>query len=90
MDLVDAEFEFFDPQPDHDFHGIKALLRQLLDSDAQSFNISALTDLILAQRLVGSTVKVEGNESDPLAFLSVLNLHEHRVRNLKSLRFGLF
>ena len=47
--------------------------------DAQLFDLSALTDLILSQPLLGSTVKVEGNESDPFAFLTVLNLHEHRV-----------
>lgn len=73
------DFEWFDPQPAVDFHGLKTLLRQLLDSDAQLFDLSALADLILSQPLLGSTVKVDGNESDPYAFLSVLNLHEHRV-----------
>ncbi len=69
----------FDPQPAHDFHGLKTLLRQLFDVDGDLFDLSALTDLILAQPLLGSTVKVEGNESDPYAFLSVLNLQTHRV-----------
>lgn len=77
--MLDVDFEWFDPQPDHDFHGLKTLLRQLFDVDAQSFDLSALTDLILAQPLLGSTVKVEGNETDPYAFLTVLNLHEHKV-----------
>ena len=76
------DFEWFDPQPQHDFHGIKTLLQQLLDVDAQLFDLSALTDLILSQPLLGSTVKVEGNESDPFAFLTVLNLHEHRVSRI--------
>ena len=75
------EFEWFDPQPENDFHGIKTLLRQLFDGDAASFDLSALTDLILAQPLLGSTVKVDGNETDPWAFLTVLNLHEHKVCN---------
>ncbi|KAK4693403.1 protein BCP1, partial [Lecanoromycetidae sp. Uapishka_2] len=74
----DVEFEWFDPQPEHDFHGLKTLLRQLFDVDAQSFDLSALTDLILAQPLLGSTVKVDGNETDPYAFLTVLNLHAHK------------
>jgi protein BCP1 len=78
--MVNVEFEWFDPQPEHDFHGLKTLLRQLLDVDAQLFDLSALADLILSQPLLGSTVKVEGNESDPYAFLTVLNLREHRVR----------
>lgn len=34
--------------------------------------------MILAQPLLGSTVKTEGNESDPFAFLTVLNMHQHR------------
>lgn len=79
MDMLDVEFEWFDPQPEHDFHGLKTLLRQLFDVDASLLDLSALTDLILSQPLLGSTVKVEGNESDPFAFLTVLNLHEHRV-----------
>lgn len=79
MDIVNVDFEWFDPQP-IDFHGLKILLRQLFDSDAQIFDMSALSDMILAQPLLGSTVKVDGNESDPYAFLTVLNLQEHKVR----------
>ncbi|KAH0541292.1 Mss4p nuclear export [Glutinoglossum americanum] len=81
-DTVNVDFEWFDPQPEHDFHGLKTLLRQLLDVDAQLFDLSALADLILSQQLLGSTVKVEGNESDPYAFLTVLNLHEHREKQV--------
>ena len=77
--MLDVEFEWFDPQPDVDFHGLKTLVRQLFDADNQLFDLSALTDLILEQPLLGSTVKVDGNETDPYAFLTVLNLHEHRV-----------
>lgn len=79
MNIVNVDFEWFDPQPAVDFHGLKSLLRQLLDCDAQEFDISALADLILSQPLLGSTVKVDGNESDPYAFLTVLNLQEHKV-----------
>ena len=76
------EFEWFDPQPEYDFHGIKTLLQQLFDVDAHLFELSALTDLILSQPLLGSTVKVEGNETDAYAFLSVLNLEAHKVRTM--------
>ena len=79
MEIVDVEFEWFDPQPAVDFHGLKILLRQLFDTDAQLFDLSALTDLILSQPLLGSTVKVDGNETDPYAFLTVINLKQHRV-----------
>ena len=77
--MLDVDFEFFDPQPDVDFHGLKTLLRQLLDVDAELVDLSALSDLILSQPLLGSTVKVEGNETDPYAFLTVLNLRTHKV-----------
>lgn len=77
--MLDIDFEWFDPQPQVDFHGIKTLLRQLFDADALLLDLSALTDVILAQPLLGSTVKVDGNETDPYAFLSVVNLYEHRV-----------
>lgn len=78
-ELVNVDFEWFDPQPAVDFHGLKNLLRQLFDNDAQDFDMSALSDLILSQPTLGSTVKVDGNETDPYAFLSVLNLQEHKV-----------
>jgi hypothetical protein len=79
MDMLDVEFEWFDPHPEVDFHGLKNLCRQLFDVDAQMFDLSALVDLMLSQPLLGSTVKVDGKESDPFAFLTVLNMHEHRV-----------
>ena len=79
--LVNCDFEFFDPQK-QDFLGIKHLLRQLLDTDADLFDLGALTEMILAQPLVGSTVKTEGHEGDPLSFLTVLNLRVHRVNCL--------
>ena len=84
FDTLDVDFEWFDPQPEYDFHGIKTLLQQLFDIDAQLFELSALTDLILAQPLLGSTVKVgdeetKANATDAYAFLSVINLQEHQV-----------
>jgi protein BCP1 len=79
MDMVNVDFEWFDPQPAVDFHGLKTLLRQLLDVDSQLFDLSELTDLILSQPTLGSTVKVDGNETDPYAFLTVLNLKTHKV-----------
>ena len=76
--LINCDFEFFDPQK-QDFLGLKHLLRQLLDTDAELFDLRELTEMILAQPLVGSTVKTEGHEGDPLSFLTVLNLKVHKV-----------
>ncbi|KAL3460332.1 p21-C-terminal region-binding protein-domain-containing protein [Aspergillus heterothallicus] len=76
IDMVNVDFEWFDPQ-EIDFHGLKNLLRQLFDVDAQDFELSAIADMIITQGLLGSTVKVDGKDSDPYAFLTVLNLQEH-------------
>jgi len=83
-DMLDVDFEWFDPQ-EIDFHGLKTLLRQLFDVDHELFDLSALSNLILSQPLLGSTVKVPDdevatNQTDAFAFLTVLNLRTHRVR----------
>ncbi|TLS27814.1 hypothetical protein PpBr36_01227 [Pyricularia pennisetigena] len=78
FDVVNVEFEWFNFDPEIDFHGVKALVRQLLDVDSQLFDLSALADVILAQHTIGSTVKVDGKETDAYAFLTALNLHENR------------
>src|SRR4051812_13861273 len=82
MNVVDVEFEWFNFKPEIDFHGVKSLLRQLLDVDYQLFDLSALADLILSQPTIGSTVKVDGDETDPYAFLTILNLHEHQEKTV--------
>lgn len=78
FDIVNVDFEWFNFDPEIDFHGVKTLLRQLLDVDAQLFNMSALTDVILAQNTIGSTVKVDDKANDAYAFLTALNLREQR------------
>ncbi|KAL3419757.1 protein bcp1 [Phlyctema vagabunda] len=80
MDVVNVEFEWFNFKQDIDFHGIKSLVRQLFDVDSQLFNLSELADLILSQPTIGSTVKVDGDDTDAYAFLTILNLHEHREK----------
>ena len=79
-ELLNVDFEYFDPSPEIDFHGLKTLLRQLFDVDNQLFDLSELVDMILAQPLLGSTIKCDGQETDPYAFLTVLNMHEHRSK----------
>ncbi|PNS16012.1 hypothetical protein CAC42_4413 [Sphaceloma murrayae] len=73
IDMIDVDFEWFAPAQ-HDFHGLKALLRQLLDADNDLLDLSGLADLILSQPQLGSTVKCDGEDSDPYAFLTILNL----------------
>ncbi|CRK11535.1 hypothetical protein BN1708_017125, partial [Verticillium longisporum] len=71
-------FEWFNFDAEIDFHGTKALLRQLFDVDAVKFNISGLADLIISQPTIGSTVKVDDKANDAYALMTVLNMHEHR------------
>lgn len=78
--MLDVSFDFFDPQP-HDYHSIKLLLSQLMSHDAKDLDMGGVADLVLEQKLVGSTVKTDGAEGDPYAVLTVLNLNVHKVRN---------
>lgn len=78
--MVNVDFEWFNFNEKIDFHGTKSLIRQLFDVDANLFDVSALADLILSQASIGSTVKTDGEESDPFAFLTALNVQEHRQK----------
>lgn len=42
--------------------------------------MNELTELILSQPTVGTTIKTDGIESDPFALFTVLNMHLHHVR----------
>lgn len=76
------DFEFFDPNPDVDYIALKRLASQLFQGDAEALQLQDLADLVLAQPEVGTTVKCDGKESDPYAFLTVLNLHLHQVSSI--------
>lgn len=87
VEMLDVNFSFFDPQP-QDYHSIKLLLSQLLghvDAATGDLDLAGVTDLVLEQKLVGSTVKTDSgedddkaNEGDPYAVLTVLNLNVHK------------
>ncbi|CAG8445786.1 14597_t:CDS:2 [Ambispora leptoticha] len=77
--ILNVDAEFFDPQPS-DFLAIKNLLTQLFSADSVLFNLSELTELIINQPLLGTTVKLEGSESDPFALLTVLNVNVHQSK----------
>ena len=76
--MVNVEFEWFNFDTEVDFHGTKTLLRQLLDVDANLFNMSAIADLILSQPTIGSTIKVDGKANDAYALLTALNTSVHK------------
>lgn len=76
--MVNVDFEWFNFDPEIDFHGTKTLLRQLFDVDASLFNMSALADLILSQPTIGSTIKVDDKANDAYALLTALNTSVHK------------
>jgi len=78
---VNVDFDFFNLNPEVDYHAINRLLIQLFGSDAESLQTGRITDLILsvADTGVGSTVKTDGEEGDPYAFLTALSCDAHRV-----------
>ncbi|KAG0339019.1 Mss4p nuclear export [Podila horticola] len=75
-DIINVDFEFFDPK-EIDFHAVKNLLNQYFASDAILFGLSELSEMIISQSNVGTTIKVNGVESDPYALLTVLNMNQH-------------
>ncbi|KAK7019726.1 Mss4p nuclear export [Paramarasmius palmivorus] len=78
ISMIDVDFDYFDPNPDVDYHAIKRLLGQLFQHDAELFHLHDLTELILSQPTIGTTIKTDGKESDPYALLTVLNMHTHK------------
>ncbi|KAK9461802.1 protein BCP1 [Lipomyces oligophaga] len=80
--IVNVDFDFFDLNPDVDYQAIKNLLRQTLDADNARLDLSALTDLILEQaraQAIGSTIKTDGPESDPFAFLALVPISPSKL-----------
>lgn len=86
VSLVDVEFDFFSPNPNVDYQAVKRLLQQLLGRDHEQFNLHEFTELILSQNYIGTTIKTDGEESDPYALLTVLNMHtNHEHPSMKTL-----
>lgn len=73
MEIINVDFELFNYDPAIDFHGVKSLLRQLLDADASLADLSGLADAVVEQNTIGSTCKVDDKANDAYAFLTVLN-----------------
>lgn len=80
QEIVNVDFDYFDLNPDVDFQAFKTFLQQLLGDDYTKFDLSSISDLILKESSVGSTIKTDGKESDPFAILTVLNLNENILK----------
>ncbi|KAG7662784.1 BCP1 [[Candida] subhashii] len=79
-EMINVDFDFFDLNPEVDFHATKNFLRQLFGDDASEFDLSGLADLILTKNSVGTSIKTDGVESDPFALLSVVNMTENLTK----------
>ncbi|KAF9261954.1 hypothetical protein L218DRAFT_904817 [Marasmius fiardii PR-910] len=78
VSMINVDFDYFDPNPEVDYQAIKRLLGQLFQRDADVFHLHELTELVLGQAGIGSTIKTDGKESDPYALLTVLNMHVYK------------
>ncbi|KAF9915489.1 Mss4p nuclear export [Lobosporangium transversale] len=81
-DIINVDFEFFNPK-EIDFHAVKNLLSQFFASDAILFGLSELADIIVSQSSVGTTIKVNGDDSDPYSVMTVLNMNQHMYNTHK-------
>ncbi|PRP86881.1 hypothetical protein PROFUN_03629 [Planoprotostelium fungivorum] len=72
---VDIDFDLKEIV-DTDFHPLKSLLKNYL-ADAL-FDSSGFIDLILAQNVIGSTIKVDQDEAVTLGLITMLSLSHHK------------
>lgn len=77
-ELVNIDFDFYNGNPEVDFHALKNLSRQLFGpQESNRIQLSALSDLILASPT--TTIKTDGQESDPYCFLSFIDYKDNRT-----------
>lgn len=77
QEIVNIDFDFFNANKNVDFHALKNLLRQLLGpQESNKIQLSALADLILDAPT--TTIKTDGQESDPYCFLSFIDYRSNR------------
>ncbi|SCU85296.1 LAFA_0D14906g1_1 [Lachancea sp. 'fantastica'] len=76
QEIVNIDFDFFNANKDVDFHAFKNLMRQLMGpQESNKVSLSALADLILESPT--TTIKTDGQESDPYCFLSFIDYKSH-------------
>lgn len=55
-------------------------MTQLFSSDAELLNLGDFADILIEENQVGTTVKVDDQNSDPYAILSIINLNQQKVK----------
>lgn len=74
---------------------VKRLLRQTLSYDEERIDVHSLAELLLAEGVrlqAGSSIKTDGEESDPWGLVAVIDIVRHKVcfiqsRNVEFLTF---
>jgi len=79
VEMINVDFDFFDPQPE-DKPSLRHLFSQLLAHDSNLLDLDLLADVVVEQNVIGSTVKTVGEDGDPYAILSVINLNTHKSK----------
>ena len=79
-DIINIDFDF-QSLKEIDFHGIKTLLRQSFGDDAECIELSGLADRLIQQDSVGTAVKVDEEDHDPYALVSVINLTANKEQS---------
>ncbi|GMM34774.1 protein-transporting protein [Saccharomycopsis crataegensis] len=79
-EIINVDFDFFDLNPEIDFHGFRTFLKQLFGDDYKKFDLSGLANIILDPKntSIGSTIKTDGKDGDPLALLALMNLKNYK------------
>jgi len=78
MSDVDVDFEFYDMK-EADFHSVKTLLQNYIEIPGKEFLSSDFANLISGQAAVGTTVKTEGCEEEPIGFITLLSVQFHQA-----------
>ncbi|ORX33440.1 p21-C-terminal region-binding protein-domain-containing protein [Kockovaella imperatae] len=79
--MINVDFDFYNLNEDVDQIAAKRLLRQHLSHDEELVDVHPLASLILAEssRLgAGSSIKTDGEESDPWAILAAVDLDRNK------------
>lgn len=77
-EIINIDFDFYNGNPDIDFHALKNLSRQLFGpQESNRIQLSALANLMLASPM--TTIKTDGPESDPYCFLSFIDYKDNKT-----------
>ena len=81
--MINVDFDFYNLNPDVDQIAVKRFLRQTLSADDELVDVHPLASLVLDEGVrmgIGSSIKTEGEESDPWGLLTALEITRNVVR----------